>query len=124
MENSAVTYHKLIVDGLRYFYGKDLQDIERMDIVEYRLYMEVAQLKQEDERLRMNEQAFINQQAKATKKSGASYYKNFDEFYGKTNKKNIRSIEREFFPEKFAVEDKARLERGKQFNQADFDFLG
>lgn len=86
--------------------------------------MEVSQLKQEDERLKMNEQAFINQQAKATKKSGASYYKNFEDFYGKTNKKNIRSIEREFFSEKFAVEDQARLDRGKQFSQADFDFLG
>lgn len=86
--------------------------------------MEVSQLKQEDERLRMNEQAFINQQAKATKKNGEPYHKNFEEFYGKQNKKNIRSIERVFFPEKFAAEDKARIERGQQFTAKDFEFLG
>lgn len=95
-----------------------------MDIYTYNLYMEAGKLAEEDKRLFAHEQAFINQQAKATKKNGSSYYKNFEEFYGKTNKQNIRKIERTFFPEKFADEDRARIERGKQFSNEDFKFLG
>lgn len=123
MENSAVTYHRLIVDGLRYFNRISIEDIERMDIVTYNLYMEAAQLALEDRRYEINMQSFANQQAKATKKSGDPYYKDFEMFYGKTNKKNIRSIEKRYFPEKFAAETAERLERAKQFTQSDFELL-
>lgn len=94
-----------------------------MDINEYNLYMEAAQLAMEDERLKIHEQAFASQQAKATKKSGESFYRNFEEFYGKYNKKNVRSIEKRYFPEKFAAEKAEREERVKQFTQSDLDFL-
>ena len=123
LENSAVTYHRLIVDGLRYF-NKDISEIERMDMKEYSLYMEASALQRQDARLQMHEQAFIHQQAKATKKSGQSLYKKFNEFYGKDHEKNIRKIERNFFPEKFATEDNARKERAQKFTVEDFKFLG
>lgn len=112
-----------MVDGLRYFNSFMIGDIERLDMQEYYMYMEASQLRQEDERLKMHEQAFINQQAKATKSSGKPVYQKFDEFYGKSHIKNIRKIERVFFPEKFAAEDKAKIERGQQFTRDDFKFL-
>ena len=123
MESSAVTYHRLVVDGLRYFNSLKIDDIERLDMQEYYMYMEVSQLIQEDERLKMHEQAFINQQAKSQKRNGSPVYQKFDDFYGKSHIKNTRKIERVFFPEKFAVEDKAKLERGQQFTRDDFKFL-
>ena len=123
MESSAVTYHRLLVDGLRYFNNFRIEDIELLDMQEYYMYMEASQLKQEDERLKMHEQAFVNQQAKATKRDGKPVHQKFDDFYGKSHTKNIRKIERVFFPEKFAAEDKERHERGSQFTSSDFDFL-
>lgn len=123
MESSAVTYHRLVVDGLRYFNRLRIDDIERLDMQEYYMYMEASQLRQEDERLKMHEQAFINQQAKSQKRNGSPVYQKFDDFYGKSHIKNTRKIERVFFPEKFAVEDKAKLERGQQFTRDDFEFL-
>lgn len=123
MESSAVTYHRLVVDGLRYFNSFRIDDIERLDMQEYYMYMEASQLRQEDERLKMHEQAFVNQQAKATKSGGKPVYQKFDDFYGKSHTKNIRKIERVFFPEKFAAEDKAKIERGQQFTRDDFNFL-
>lgn len=85
--------------------------------------MEASQLRQEDERLKMHEQAFVNQQAKSQKRNGSPVYQKFDSFYGKSHTKNIRKIERVFFPEKFAAEDKAKIERGQQFTRDDFKFL-
>ena len=123
MESSAVTYHRLVVDGLRYFNSFRIDDIERLDMQEYYIYMEASQLRQEDDRLKMHEQAFINQQAKSQKRNGSPVYQKFDDFYGKSHIKNTRKIERVFFPEKFAVEDKAKLERGQQFTRDDFEFL-
>lgn len=123
MESSAVTYHRLLVDGLRYFNSFRIDDIERLDMQEYYIYMEASQLRQEDERLKMHEQAFINQQSKAQKRNGSPVYQKFDDFYGKSHIKNIRKIERVFFPEKFAVEDKEKIERGQQFTRDDFKFL-
>jgi len=123
LESSAVTYHRLVVDGLRYFNSLKIDDIERLDMQEYYMYMEASQLRQEDERLKMHEQAFINQQAKSQKRNGSPVYQKFDDFYGKSHIKNTRKIERVFFPEKFAVEDKAKLERGQQFTRDDFKFL-
>ena len=112
-----------MVDGLRYFNSLKIDDIERLDMQEYYTYMEASQLRQEDERLKMHEQAFINQQAKSQKRNGSPVYQKFDDFYGKSHIKNTRKIERVFFPEKFAVEDKAKLERGQQFTRDDFKFL-
>lgn len=123
MESSAVTYHRLVVDGLRYFNSLKIDEIERLDMQEYYIYMEASQLIQEDERLKMHEQAFINQQAKSQKRNGSPVYQKFDDFYGKSHIKNIRKIERVFFPEKFAAEDKAKIERGQQFTRDDFEFL-
>jgi len=123
LESSAVTYHRLVVDGLRYFNSLRIEDVERLDMQEYYMYMEASQLRQEDERLKMHEQAFINQQAKSQKRNGSPVYQKFDDFYGKSHIKNTRKIERVFFPEKFAVEDKAKLERGQQFTRDDFKFL-
>lgn len=112
-----------MVDGLRYFNNFRIEDIERLDMQEYYMYMEASQLKQEDERLKMHRQAFVNQQAKSTKSGGKPVYQKFDDFYGKSHTKNIRKIERVFFPEKFAAEDKAKIERGQQFTRDDFKFL-
>lgn len=94
-----------------------------MSLDEYKLQMEAAQLRMEDERLSIHEQAFIHQQAKATDKSGKTQYKNFDEFYGKTNKRNIKKIEKQFYPKKFAAEIAERNELKKQFSKADFELL-
>lgn len=112
-----------MVDGLRYFNSLKIDDIERLDMQEYYMYMEASQLRQEDERLKMHEQAFINQQAKSQKRNGSPVYQKFDDFYGKSHIKNTRKIERVFFPEKFAAEDKAKIERGQQFTRDDFKFL-
>ena len=63
------------------------------------------------------------QQLKLQKRNGSPVYQKFDDFYGKSHIKNIRKIERVFFPEKFAAEDKAKIERGQQFTRDDFKFL-
>jgi hypothetical protein len=86
----------MVVSALRYF-NLPLQDIERLTLREYDLYMEVYQLKQIDHQEDLAMQAWLNQASKATKKGGKSQYKNFKDFFDaeKMEKKVLRAYEGE-----------------------------
>jgi hypothetical protein len=69
---------------LRYLGFQDMTAIGRMTIKEYSLRMKAYRLKHVDELYMMHLQAWLNNQATATKQKGKKtvpFFKSFDEFY-------------------------------------------
>lgn len=84
----------MVVSGLRYF-NISIHEIERLTLNEYYTMMEAVELKMLDRRADMAMQAWFNQGAKATKKSGKSQYDKFTDFFNAepTEKKIIAKYE-------------------------------
>lgn len=82
----------MLVEALRFFNAKSLEEAKDMTLAEYQIYSEVYQLKQLDRQRDIYEQAWANQAAKATKKSGKPYYRKFDDFFGNEYDKQVRKV--------------------------------
>lgn len=78
-------YHQVAVDCVRYLGFRSLAQVDRMTLPEYRLLMEGVRLREVDRDYRCHLQAWLNQRAKATKKSGKNkckpVYQKFQDFY-------------------------------------------
>lgn len=80
-----------------------------MTLYEYSMYMEASELKMNDRRLELHEQAWAHQAAKATKggKNPKPVYPTFDRFYYSTYQKNEKQI-RERYNSELVAARKAR----------------
>ena len=78
------TVELIRLNCLRYLGFQDMTAIGRMTIKEYSLRMKAYRLKHVDELYMMHLQAWLNNQATATKQKGKKtvpFFKSFDEFY-------------------------------------------
>lgn len=78
-------YHQVAVDCVRYLGCSSLAQVDRMTLPEYRLLMEGVRLREVDRDYRCHLQAWLNQKARASKKTGKHkselVYKKFQDFY-------------------------------------------
>ena len=70
-----------MVDGLRFFNDKDIDDINSMTVKEYDIYMEASRLRELDQLNLVHEAAMANQSAKATDKKGKPLYRTYKDFF-------------------------------------------
>lgn len=95
-----------------------------MTMSEYEIYMEASELRKEDARLNVHEQAWAHQIAKATKgKGGSPMYDKFGKFYGNAYEKSIKRIQKHYEPDKFAAEVEKSNERASKYDKRDLNIL-
>jgi len=72
------------LNAFRYLDFKRIEDVNDVTLNEYQLLMKAYALKQVDKQYEMHMQAWVNQQAKATKQKGKKtvpYFKDFKQFF-------------------------------------------
>ncbi|AIM25227.1 hypothetical protein [Melissococcus plutonius] len=77
-------YEQILLNALRYLGINEFKEIKRMSLREYELRMTACQLRMLDDRQKIYEQAWANQQVQATKKSGKKsipVYDTFEKFF-------------------------------------------
>lgn len=78
--------------GLRKFELTTIEEVGRLSLDEYDMYMEVAQLRDYDRERAIHEQAWANQTVQATTSNGKrSKYRKFNDFYD--DEKQIRKVQ-------------------------------
>lgn len=89
-----------------------------MTLYEYGLYMEAAELKMNDKRLELHEQAWAYQAVKSTKggKNPKPVYPTFNKFFFKTYQKNEKRIRERYEPG-------THVAKKTEFTKSDFEFL-
>ncbi len=81
----------MIVTGLHKLGFVTIEEVGRLSLEEYDIYVEAAQLREYDQQRLIHMQAWANQTVKATNRSGKqSKYRKFSDFY--SDEKQIRKI--------------------------------
>ena len=72
----------MALNAFRYLGMKSMDEVDRLEIPEYKLLMKASNLRQVDDEYRLHEQAFLTVVARATKgKKGTPVYKRFKDFF-------------------------------------------
>jgi len=81
----------LIITGLHKLGFTTIEEVGRLSLEDYDMYVEAAQLREYDQQRLIHMQAWANQTVKATNKSGKQpKYRKFSDFY--SDEKQIRKI--------------------------------
>lgn len=74
-------YENIALNCFRYLGYKSFDDVDRLNLREYRVLMKAVNLKTVDRMFDIHLSAFKNFEVRARKKSGRPVYRNFDKFY-------------------------------------------